>query len=66
MGILSIIARKLGTKRKPSIKVGGRTMTLDEMHSAEGTKFFMKLPKEEQMKFSEFDRNESRKLIPKG
>lgn len=41
-------------------------MTLDDMHSAEGTKFFMKLPKEEQMKFSEFDRNESRKSIPKG
>ena len=44
--------------------IAGKTMDLDFMHSAEGTKFFQQLSKANQEAFAKFDREMSRKLIP--
>ena len=45
--------------------IAGKTMSLDFMHSAEGTKFFQSLSRADQEKFAEFDRVQSRALMKK-
>lgn len=44
---------------KPTMTVGGKTLTLDQMHSADGTKFFQSLSPADQEKFSAFDKIQS-------
>lgn len=50
---------------KPTITVGGKTIDLDFMHSAEGTKFFKTLSPADQVRLSQWDSAQSRALIGK-
>lgn len=45
-----------GTTQIPTLKVGGKTMTLDEIHTQKGTQFFESLSPADKVKFTEFDR----------
>lgn len=49
---------------KPTITVGGKTVDLDFIHSAQGTDFFKTLSPEDQKAFATFDHEQSRALIP--
>ncbi len=59
VGSLASKAKTTVTGTEPSISVGGKTITLDQIHSAEGTKIMKGLTPGEQRLISKFDQEQS-------
>jgi len=51
------------TGSEPSITVGGKTLTLNDIHSAKGSEFFKSLPEADQEAVSNFDKVQSAKQM---
>lgn len=60
-GVAGGVSGAINQKLNPTIKIKGKNLTLDELHTAEGTKLFESLSKEDQLKWANFDKLQSSK-----
>jgi hypothetical protein len=60
-GVTGGISGAINQKLNPTIKIKGKNLTLDELHTSEGTKLFESLTPDEQLQFANFDKLQSAK-----